>query len=116
MIANIDITPFIRAFLALLGTIITCVVIPWIRSKTTLNQQEIIRAVIKSLVYAAEQLYGAGHGDEKFKYVKEQLNKAGYTFNEEEVNAMIEGAVGEYLNCPIVEGISIFEDDTVDNE
>lgn len=101
MITNIDITPILKAFIALLTTIITCFIIPWIRSKTTLNQQEMIRATIKSFVYAAEQIYGAGHGDEKRKYVKEQLKKAGYTYNESEINTEIEAAVGQYLNLSI---------------
>lgn len=90
----IDLTPIINAIIALLGAIITVKVIPWIEAKTTNEQQATLKAVVKTLVFAAEQTWGAGHGDEKLDFVIEQLRIKGYTVDRLE----IEAAVGEYIN------------------
>ena len=91
---NINLTPIIQAFLALLAALITYRLIPWIHERTTAAQQGNLRAAVKVLVFAAEQLYGAGNGKEKLHYVRERLLEQGY---EVDVNE-IEGAVAEYLN------------------
>lgn len=98
MIKGIDITPIVKLVWALVSLVITGFFIPWIKSKTTQTQRNILRAFIKTLIFAAEQLWGAGHGPEKFAYVKEQLLNAGYILNEAELKAEIEAAVGQYLN------------------
>ena len=90
----IDLTPIIEAILLLLASIITCKVIPWIKARTTAEQQTTLRATVRILVYAAEQLYGAGHGEEKLNYVAVQLKNKGFTVD----RAEIEAAVGEYIN------------------
>ena len=90
----IDLTPIINAIIALLGAIITVKVIPWIKAKTTNEQQATLKAVVKTLVFAAEQTWGAGHGNEKLDFVIEQLQIKGYTVDRLE----IEAAVGEYIN------------------
>lgn len=92
----IDLTPIFQAVIALLAAIVTYKVIPWIRAKTTNEQQAAIRATIKVLVFAAEQMYGAGHGKVKLEWVKRQLELAGFSIN----IAEIEAAVGEYINFP----------------
>lgn len=88
---NIDLTPILQAIIALLATIITVKVIPWIKSKTTTQQQILLQATVDILVSAAEQLYGAGHGTEKLEYVKNELEIRGYTVDV----AAIEAAVRE---------------------
>ena len=90
----IDLTPIINAIIALLGAIITVKVIPWIKAKTTNEQQMMLRAAIKTLVFAAEQMYGAGKGSEKMDFVISNLVKQGFTADRVE----IEAAVGEYIN------------------
>ena len=90
----IDLTPIINAIIALLAAIITVKVVPWIKAKTTNEQQVMLRATIKTLVFAAEQIYGAGKGADKLAFVSAELKKQGYTFDHVE----IEAAVGEYLN------------------
>ena len=90
----IDLTPIINAIIALLGAIITVKVIPWIKAKTTNEQQATLKAVVKTLVFAAEQMYGAGHGSEKLEFVCERLRLSGYDVDKVE----IEAAVGEYIN------------------
>lgn len=91
---NIDLTAIFQAILALLAAIITYKVIPWIKARTNSEQQSLLKATIRTLVFAAEQLYGAGKGAEKLDFVVKQLEKQGFTANRVE----IEAAVGEYLN------------------
>lgn len=90
----IDLTPIINAVIALIAAIISVKVIPWIKAKTTNEQQATLKAVVKTLVFAAEQTWGAGHGNEKLDFVIEQLRIKGYTVDRLE----IEAAVGEYIN------------------
>ena len=90
----IDLTPIINAIIALIAAILTVKVIPWIKAKTTNEQQAAIKAAVKTLVFAAEQIYGAGKGGEKLDFVVEQLELQGYTADRME----IEAAVGEYMN------------------
>lgn len=99
--ANIDLTPILQAVIALLAALVTYRLIPWIRANTTLRQQAFIQATVQTLVYAAEQLYGAGNGSKKLEYVKEQLAKKGFDVD----RAEIEAAVYEAFNAvpPIVE-------------
>ena len=84
-------TPIVPAFSALRAAIITAKVIPWIKSKTTTQQQILLNATVGILVAAAEQLYGAGHGAEKLAYVKNELELRGFTVD----TAAIESAVRE---------------------
>ena len=51
-------------------------------------------ATVRTLVYAAEQLYGAGKGAEKLDYVIKELEARGFTVD----RAAIEAAVAEELN------------------
>lgn len=65
-----DITPIIEAAGLLFATVITCVLVPYIKSKTTSEQQKEINAWVKIAVSAAEQIFnGSGRGEEKKAYV-----------------------------------------------
>ena len=75
---TIDLTPVFQAVIALIAALITTKLIPWIRQKTTQQQLENLRAAARIAVYAAEQLYGAGHGDEKLNYALEKLDAMGF--------------------------------------
>lgn len=104
-----DITPIIEAVAALIGVIVTCVLIPFIKSKTTASQQAEINAWVKIAVSAAEQIYvGSGRGEEKKAYVLEWLRAHGVTVDDEKLDAMIEAAVYELSQGIIpLEGIAI---------
>ena len=102
---NINLTPIIQAFIALLAALVTYRLIPWIKSKTTESQQTNLRSFIKVLIYAAEQMYGPGNGKEKLSYVVDALKEAGYDVNLDE----IEAAVAEYLNWDKFDPISAIE-------
>ena len=103
---NINLTPIIQAILALLAALVTYRLIPWIKERTTAEQQNNIRAAVKVFVFAAEQLYGAGNGMEKMEYVRDRLRENGFDVDIDE----IEAAVGEYIN----HGISYTE--TIESE
>lgn len=90
----INLTPIFEAVIALLAALITYKLIPWIKSKTTATQQANLRAAVKMLVFAAEQLYGANKGAEKLRYVKDKLAEKGYSVDAD----AIEAAVAQYLN------------------
>lgn len=104
-----DITPIIEAVAALVAVIITAVVIPYIKSKTTTQQQAQINAWVKIAVAAAEQIYkGSGRGEEKKEYVINWLEDRGFTLDEDEVDALIESAVYELNNGIIpIENVTI---------
>lgn len=104
-----DITPIIEAVAALIGVIITCVLIPYIKSKTTTEQQKEINAWVKIAVSAAEQLFtGSGRGEEKKAYVIAWLKERGITVDEAELDALIEAAVYELKQgLTPLEGIAI---------
>lgn len=90
----IDLTPIFQALIALLAAIVTYKLIPWIKAKTSKTQQENIRAAVRVMVFAAEQLYGAGNGKEKLDYVVMRLRQQGIKVDTDE----IEATVKEYLN------------------
>ena len=104
-----DITPIIEAVAALIAVIITAVVIPYIKSKTTTQQQAQINAWVKIAVAAAEQIYkGSGRGEEKKEYVINWLEERGFTLDEDEVDDLIESAVYELNNGVIpIENVTI---------
>jgi len=94
-----DITPIVQAVFALVAAIITAIVIPWIKSKTTKEQQEEIRQWVKIAVAAAEQIFvGQGRGEEKKQWVLEFLSKYNLKVDPDAIDAMIEAAVWELKN------------------
>lgn len=88
---SINLTPIIEALILLVAAIVTSKVIPWINARTTNEQQTYLRATIKTLVFAAEQLYGSGTGKEKLDYVEKSLKERGFSVD----RAAIEAAVRE---------------------
>ena len=105
---TIDITPIIEAVIALAGVVVSCVLIPYIKSKTTTEQQKEINAWVKIAVSAAEQIYvGSGRGEEKKAYVINWLREHGITVDAAKLDALIEAAVYELTNG---EGLIIVED------
>lgn len=106
-----DITPIVEAVAAALCAVVTCVLVPYIKSKTTAEQQKEINAWVKIAVSAAEQIYvGSGRGEEKKAYVLEWLRAHGVTVDDEKLDAMIEAAVYELSQGLIpLEGVAVVE-------
>ena len=110
-----DITVIIEAVFALLAAIITAIVIPYIKSKTTASQQAEINAWVKIAVTAAEQIYTcSGRGEEKKAYVLNWLQEHGITVDAEKLDALIEAAVYDLTNNGLIaieQGGVVGEDD-----
>ena len=89
-----DITIIIQATITLMAAVVTIVIIPLIRTKTTATQQQQIQAIITTAVFAAEQLFQAGGaGAEKKSFVLNYLAKMNVTYDPIAIDAMIEAAV-----------------------
>lgn len=92
----INLTPILQALIGLLAALVTYRLIPWIKARTTSEQQAQIRAAVRIAVFAAEQLFGAGNGEAKLEYAIKWLEDQGYHVS----RAEIEAAVSEYFNTP----------------
>ena len=100
-----DITIIIEAVFTLIAAVITAIVIPYIKSRTTAQQQSQISAWVKIAVTAAEQLYkGSGRGAEKKAYALDWLHEHGVTVDESKLDAMIESAVYDINNSVFIFG------------
>lgn len=93
---NINLTPLIQATIGVLAALITYRLIPWIKAHTTAKQQALIAAAVETAVFAAEQIYGPGHGYEKMDYAVAWLKERGFDVS----RAEIEACVYNYLNGP----------------
>lgn len=90
----IDLTEVFQVVITLFIALITTYVVPYIKSKTTAQQQADIQMWIKVAVQAAEQVYNeSGHGKEKKQYVLDFLFQKGFYINELEIDNLIESAV-----------------------
>lgn len=91
---TIDLNQIVEALISLIAAVITCVIIPLIRSKVTNAQFEKIKMYVGIAVKAAEQIYvGNGRGTEKKQYVVEYLEKLGLKVDAETLDKLIEAAV-----------------------
>ena len=92
-----NITQVVTALIGLLTTIITCVLVPWLKTKLNEEQQNMMKAIVRGAVYAAEQIYSATpqSGKEKKAFVIEFLRSKGYEIDKDELNIAIEAAVQE---------------------
>lgn len=90
---NIDLTPIIEAIIALMAALVTYKLIPWIKARTTGEQQALMMATVRTLVFAAEQLYGAGQGAAKLEFVEAELKARGFSVD----RAAIEAAIKEHI-------------------
>ncbi len=79
--------------------LITTYLIPWIKSHTDSEKMYSIMRWAHEAVLAAEQIYGAGTGEEKKKYALEFLHDiveaAHINLTKAELEMLIEAAVGE---------------------
>lgn len=93
----IDWTQVILAVISLIGAILTAVVIPFIRSKTTKQQRDNIYTIIQSAVWAADQMFKTNDptGGIRFQWVMDQLKETNLDVTESELMRLIEQAVQE---------------------
>ena len=92
---KIDLTPIFQALIALCAALVTYKLIPWIKAKTTEQQQTNIAAAAKVAVYAAEQIFKVGDNAAKLDYAIGKLEAAGFTADRSALRQAIESAVHE---------------------
>ena len=85
----IDLTPVFQAFIALMGALVTYKLVPWLKAKLSSEQQTAMLSAVKILVYAAEQIYGAGKGEDKLQYVESELKSRGYEVDRAAIEATV---------------------------
>lgn len=88
-----DLTPVINAFIALVATIITAFVVPWIKRNTSAKDREELLKWVEIAVMAAQQLYHKLEGSKRKEYVLDFLREKGYDVTSAEVDNAIEAAV-----------------------
>ncbi len=99
LVMNLDLTQIVVALIGLLGIIITSVVVPMIKANTSVKTQAIITNIIKTAVYAAQQIYTPEQWREKKEFAMEQVLKGleqyGIALDTESVSDAIEAALKE---------------------
>lgn len=90
----IDLTQVVVAILTLIISMVSVVLIPYLKTKIGAEKLETIRFWVDVAVEAAEQIYvGSGRGKEKKEYVLKFLNGKGFTLNTDEIENIIEATV-----------------------
>ena len=92
---TINLTQIMVAVITLIGALVARYVIPWIKGQMDDRQYDMFLSIVRVGVFAAEQLYKAGHGEEKKQYVIDLLKEKGYEVDCMAVDAAIEAAVKE---------------------
>lgn len=87
----------IGAVVAVLGAVLTNVIVPWIKARTSETTQSIIEAAATTAVYAAQQVYASGTGEDKkayaVEYMTDLLGECGLSVNADTVSSAIESAL-----------------------
>ena len=99
LVMNLDLTQIVVALIGLLGIIITSVIVPMIKANTSVKTQTIITNIIKTAVYAAQQIYTPEQRREKKEFAMDQVLKGleqyGIALDKESVSDAIEAALKE---------------------
>ena len=95
MSINVDL--IIKIIIPTLGALVTYILIPLIKEKTTKEQRDNIYFWVKVAVSAAEMIYDKkGQGVLKKDYVVDFLMSKGINITSEELDILIESAVKEF--------------------
>ena len=99
---QIDITKIFELVITLLCTVVTGFLVPWLRSKISVEkgnisqlQADMLRLAATTAVTAAEQIYNSDEGQKKKAYVLAYLEQQGYDVNSTAIDALIEACVLE---------------------
>ena len=91
-----DMTYLAEFIITLISLLVSSFLIPYLKSKTSKEQQQQINTWVKIAVTAAEQIYqGSGRGVEKKEYVLKWLADHNVKYDAAKIDAMIEAAVYE---------------------
>ena len=92
---TIDLTQIILAIITLISAVLTGFVIPWLKNKLTDHQYDMLSALVRVGVFAAEQIFTTEQWKVKKQYVVDLLEENGDTVNTTAVDALIEATVRE---------------------
>ena len=91
-----NLTPIVEALFALLGLILTYLLIPFLKSRISADQLAEAKMWATIAVQAAKQLYiGSGKGREKKEYVLKFLESKGFKLDADSIDNLIESSVLE---------------------
>lgn len=95
----------ILALITLLGVIITNVLVPWIKGKTSKEQRDNLTFWVKTAVMAIEKYYeNQGHsGLLKKSEVIDFIVSQGFDIEDEQLSLLIDAVVEEIVNKPAKE-------------
>ena len=85
----IDLTQIFQAIIMLIAALISTRLIPWLKINATEKQRALLEGAVRTAVFAAEQLYGAGHGQEKLEDAANYLRSHGYEVDIGEIEAAV---------------------------
>lgn len=92
---TIDLTQIILAVITVIGGLIARYVIPWLKDKLDDRQYNVLSALVRVGVFAAEQIFTSDQWKEKKQYVVDLLKENGYEVDSTAVDALIEATVRE---------------------
>lgn len=94
-------TTIFEAILALAAAVITAFLVPYIKSKTSTEEQANISTWIDVAVAAAEQIFGSEMGETKLAYVQDFLSNLGITVTTAEIESSV-----YWLTNTVTEGLA----------
>ena len=93
---TIDMTQVIVALIGLAGVVLSTVIIPLVRAKTTKQNWDNAMFWVKLAVQSAEQIYtGTGMGEKKKEFVEKFLAEHNIQLDSAQLDVAIEAAVKE---------------------
>lgn len=96
----INLTPLASIALLILCGIIARYLIPYIRANTTQKEREVMVSIIRTGIYAMEELARTGviRKEEKYQHLREYLQARGYDLDMVTLEAEIHGELWNLLN------------------
>ena len=89
----VDLTGIFEALIALVSSVVTVFLIPWLKTKLNNEQLNKAHSIVQIGVFAAEKLYGAGNGDKKLAYVEDLLKAKKIKLDTMTLKAMVDAEV-----------------------
>ena len=86
---SIDITPVIEALIALIAALVAGRLLPWLRERLGAERMAQLEAAYNVAVYAAEEIYRAGHGEQKLEYACAYLEARGFEVDLDRLRATV---------------------------
>lgn len=88
-----DLTSVVEAIIALMVTVLTVFVLPWLSCKTTAQEREDLLRWVDIAVAAAQQLYYQMDGEARLNYALALLEEKGFDVDDGAVVDAVEAAV-----------------------